>query len=513
MATRPFRPTGSLLSRRAQPVRFARTNRRDAHSPHPGVVHITAECWPFARTGGLGEAVSTLASVQATRGATASVIMPLYRSVREAACALEPIGSSFEVSVGSRVERARVFRTSNSHRGVCAFFVEHDGFFDRAGLYGERGTDYPDNVIRFAFFCRAALHALPHLAPNATVLHAHDWHAALAPIYLRTEFAHDPRFVHLVAVLSVHNAAFQGHFPPEEMERVGLPPQLFDWRTLEWYGRVNLLKGGATFADAIVTVSPTHGEELRTPEGGFGLHDTFEAARARSSGILNGIDLDVWNPATDHQVAATYSATDLSGKRQCKAALQRVFGLPVRPDVPVVAMCARLTEQKGIDLVLGVVPNVPNAQVIVVGEGEARYADALAALARHHPDRVAVDLTFRDATEHVLLAGADMVLIPSRYEPCGLTQMRAQRYGAIPIARRVGGLADTVRDGVTGFLFDEYTTEALAGALTRALEAHEQPTTWEGYVRAAMAQDFGWDRSVGRYLEVYREALERRAAG
>jgi starch synthase len=438
--------------------------------------------------------------------------MPLYRNVREAAYALEPIGPSFEVSLGSRVERVRVFRTL-SHCGARAFFVEHDGFFDRAGLYGEGGTDYPDNVMRFAFFCRAALHAVPHLAPNAAVLHAHDWHTALAPIYLRTELANDRRFVHLAVVLSIHNAAFQGHFPPEEMERVGLPSELFDWRTLEWYGRVNLLKGGATLADAIVTVSPTHGEELRTPEGGFGLHDTFEAVRARLTGILNGIDLDVWNPAVDDQLAATYSATDLSGKRQCKTALQRTFGLPVRPDVPVVAMCARLTEQKGIDLVLGLVPNVTNPQIIVVGEGEARYADALEALARHHRDRVAVDLSFRDATEHMLLAGADMVLIPSRYEPCGLTQMRAQRYGAIPIARRVGGLADTVRDGVTGFLFDEYTTEALARALARALEAHAQPATWEGYVRAAMAQDFGWDRSVGRYLDVYRDALGRRTPG
>ena len=511
MATRPFRPTGSLLSRREQPVRFTRTHRRDAHSPHPAVVHLTAECWPFARTGGLGEAVSTLASVQAARGVTASVIMPLYRAVTETTPSLEPIGSSFEVVLGSRVERARVFRTPNSHRGVRAFFVEHEGFFDRAGLYAEGGTDYPDNVRRFAFFCRAALQAIPHLAPEATVLHAHDWHAALAPIYLRAELAHDPRYAHLAAVLSVHNAAFQGHFPPEEMESIGLPSTLFDWRTLEWYGRVNLLKGGATLADAVVTVSPTHSDELRTPEGGFGLHDTFDALHDRLTGILNGIDLDVWNPATDHHVAATYSPTDVLGKRRCKSALQRAFGLPVRPEVPVVAMCARLTEQKGIDLVLGVLPNVlPNAQVIVVGEGEARYADALGALARRHPDHVAVDLTFRDATEHVLLAGADMALIPSRYEPCGLTQMRAQRYGAIPIARRVGGLADTVRDGVTGFLFDEYTTEAFARALTRALEAHGQPATWEGYVRAAMAQDFGWDRSVWRYLDVYREALGRR---
>lgn len=343
------------------------------------------------------------------------------------------------------------------------------------------------------------------------MVHAHDWHAALAPIYLRTHLARDPRFARLASVLSIHNAAFQGHFPQETLDAIGLPSQLFDCRTLEWYGRLNLLKGGAAFADAIVTVSSTHREELRTPEGGFGLHETFDARHDLFTGIRNGIDLDVWNPATDRQIAANYSAGELSGKRACKFELQRAFGLPVTAELPVVAMCARLTEQKGIDLVLGAVPQAPNAQFIILGEGEPRYAEALASLARQHEGRVAVDLNFRDATEHALLAGADVVLIPSRFEPCGLTQMRAQRYGAIPVARRVGGLADTIRHGVTGLLFDEYSVEALTGALARALEAREHRDVWEGYMRAAMGEDFGWGQPAGRYLEVYRRAVASHA--
>lgn len=438
--------------------------------------------------------------------------MPLYRSVRERVPALAPIGPPFEVALGPRVERARVFGTSLSVRGARAFFIEHDGYFDRAGVYGQEGADYPDNALRFAFLCRAALTAIPSIAPNCRVVHAHDWHAALALIYLRTHLARDPRFAHMASVLSVHNAAFQGHFPPETLAAIGLPSHLFDWRILEWYGRVNLLKGGAAFADATVTVSSTHREELRTAEGGFGLHDTFGAMGDRFTGIRNGIDLDVWNPVTDWQIATNYSAADLSGKRQCKSVLQRAFGLPVTPELPVVAMCARLTEQKGIDLVLGAVPKLTNAQFIIVGEGEARYADALASLARQHPDRVAVDLNFRDATEHMLLAGADVMLIPSRFEPCGLTQMRAQRYGAIPVGRGVGGLADTIRDGITGFLFAECNVDALTGALVRALEARAKPDLWERYVRAAMAEEFGWEQPVGRYLEVYRRAVARHAS-
>ena len=509
----------SPLVRRASPPHAERHSRRPRPAlvqgqPEvlPEVVHISAECWPFARTGGLGEAVSTLASHQARSGARASVIMPLYRAVRNAVPGLEQAGPAFDIQLGSRVEAVRVLRAPSRPGEARVFFVEHDGFFDRPGIYGEDGADYTDNALRFGFFCRAALAAMPRIAPSATVLHSHDWHAALVPVLLRFEFARLPHFAQVSAVLSVHNAAFQGHCAREAMDALGLARDLFDWRALEWYGQVNLLKGGIALADAVVTVSPTYGRELRTPDGGFGLHETFAAASDRLTGILNGIDVGVWDPGIDPRIPATYSAKDLAGKGRCKAALQRAYALPVQAEIPVVAMCARLTEQKGIDLVLEALAHADGAQFIFIGEGEARYTSALTRLAQQFPDRIATDFAFRDATEHLLLAGADIVLLPSRFEPCGLTQMRAQRYGAIPVARCVGGLADTIRDGATGFLFDDYTAESLASALQRALDAYADSYVWNRFVRAAMKQDFCWERSVQRYWDVYRGALERHAA-
>lgn len=477
---------------------------------HPEVVHVTAECWPFARSGGLGEAVATLAAAQARTGARPVVVMPLYRSVRSTAGRLAPVGPRFSVCFGSRSETVRLFCSSAGSNGVRVFFAEHDGFFDRPGLYGENGSDYSDNALRFACLARAALEAIPLIAPSADVVHAHDWHASLVPMLLRTGLDRDPRFSRLSVVLSVHNAAFQGHFPRRVLGDLGLLATQFDWGTAEWYGELNLLKGGVALADAAVAVSPTYSHELQTPEGGFGLHETFRALGNRLCGVVNGIDTELWDPASDTEIVARFSAADLTGKGSCKAALQRAYGLPVAAGVPLVGMCARLTEQKGFDLVLAALEHVENTQFIIVGEGEARFADGLARLAARRRDRFAVDLTFRDATEHHLLAGADCVLLPSRYEPCGLTQMRAQRYGAVPIARRVGGLADTIRNELTGFLFDDYSVEALLSAVRRALDVYANRPRWKRIVRAAMRQDFGWQRSVARYRDVYRGAMERR---
>ena len=497
------------------------TDRRNRRSPvrspatqgPTGVVHLTAECWPYARTGGMGEAVSALASHQAATGTPATVLLPLYRCVREVGPKLDPLGPAFAVAVGPRIERARAWTLRRSRAGARLVFIDLPAFFDWGGLYGEEGADYEDNALRFAFFCRAALRALPQVAPAAQVVHAHDWHAALAPVYLRTVLAGHAPYRGLASVLSVHNAAFQGHCPPEAIPTLGLPWSVYDWRLLEWHGRVNLLKGGLAFADAAVAVSPTHGRELCTPTGGFGLHDHFAALGARLTGIVNGIDLAVWNPSTDPHLPPGYSVSHLEGKRRCKAALQEALGLSVRPDVPLIAMCTRLTEQKGLDLVLGgALAGADEAQFVFLGEGEGRYASALERLAAEHPARITAVTTFHDALEHRLIGGADLVMMPSRYEPCGLTQMRAQRYGAIPVARRVGGLADTIEDEVTGFLFDEYTPAAFGRALHRALGMFASPDIWHSLVRAAMSRDVGWERSVCAYAAVYQRARRSRAA-
>jgi starch synthase len=475
------------------------------------VVHLAAEYWPFARTGGLGEAVQGIAHQQALSHVPTLVLFPLYRGARESGVPLRPLGGPREVPLGAAVEQVQLWQVVDQERGApVVILVDHPASFDRAGIYGEDGADYPDNARRFALFCRAALEALPDLAKPPIVLHAHDWHTALAPVYLRTTLVDDPAYQSVVAVVSVHNAGFQGHFPRESLAVVGLPDSLYDWRWLEWYDRVNWLKGGMAFADFVITVSPTHAHELRTEGGGFGLHDAFIGLKDRFVGILNGIDTTVWNPGADPQLPRTYTAEDLSGKAVCKAALQRIYGLPERPRVPLLGMSARLVSQKGLDLILGGRALwTADAQFVFLGSGEPRYQAALSEIAAAAPDRVAVDFAFTDVREHQLLAGADVLLMPSLYEPCGLTQMRAQRYGALPLGRRVGGLADTVEDEETGFLFDEYTPAALDRAIHRALGLYEERDAWERHMRQAMARDFSWSCSVPRYLEVYRRTLAR----
>ncbi len=479
------------------------------------VVHLAAEYWPYARTGGLGEAVQGIARHQAKAGIPTYAILPLYRSVQERGLDLMPLGPPMAVATGAGREQVQLWGLSRQpETAPRVVFVAHSPSFDRPGIYGDLGADYPDNDRRFALLCRAALDALPQLVSPPVVLHAHDWHTALAPVYLRVLLAGDPFYDQVATVLSVHNAGFQGHFPRESLAAVGLPDSLFDWRFLEWFGRVNWLKGGLAFTDCATTVSPTHAYELRTEVGGFGLHDSFIALKDRFVGILNGIDTDLWNPETDPYLPANYSAANLDGKRRCKAALQQALALPAGPDIPVIGMTARLVAQKGLDLILeGHLLWAAPAQFVFLGSGEARYEAALAEIAAAIPDRVAVTFDFSDEREHRLLAGADVLLMPSLYEPCGLTQMRAQRYGALPLARRVGGLADTIEDEESGFLFDEYTPAALERAARRMLALYEEREAWTLHVRYAMSRDFSWGASIARYSEIYQRALARREGG
>jgi starch synthase len=477
------------------------------------VVHVTAEYYPYARTGGLAEAVAGLAGFQVAAGLDVIAILPLYRTVRDEDPDLEPVGPPFAVSIGGRVEEARIFRVAGPVTGVQVFFVEHLGYFNRPGIYGEAGADYPDNARRFAFFALAALTAIPRLTQRRVLLHAHDWHTALVPVYLRTLFDQYRWAREASVVLSVHNPGYQGHFGPEIMPDIGLPWELFHWTLLEWYGKVNLLKGGLAFADYVTTVSPTQAAELRTPGGGFGLHGVFVGLGDRLVGVLNGIDQRLWNPAIDPLITAQYSADKLEGKRRCKAALQRSFGLPQRRRTPLFGLTGRLVTQKGLDLILQAQRLLASdAQFVFLGSGDPYYEQALSELASASPNRIGVQLDFTDRLEHRLMAGADIFLMPSLYEPCGLTQMRAQRYGAPPVVRRVGGLNDTVEDGVTGFTFEDYTPAAFEEAALRALAGHTDPPRWQAMVRRGMARDFSWERSVEQYLDVYRRAVARSAA-
>jgi starch synthase len=509
----------SLVSQDAPASAPSRASRsivtplRDQEGEAVRVVHLAAELAPFARSGGLGEAVNSLARYQAASGLRPAIVMPLYDIVRDAAPDMERVGHDFGVHVGKRWEEFRLWRLRAAPDDPLAevevYFIEAPEYFGRPHIYGPPGSDYPDNARRYASFCLAALTALPTVAPSGPVLlHAHDWHTALAPVYLRTHFSGDDRYARVRSVLTVHNAGFQGHFPVDTLDDIGLSRSLFNWRQLEWYGRVNFLKGGLVFADAATTVSPTHAHELRTAAGGFGLDGVFVSLRDRFIGVANGIDQELWNPATDPLIASQYSAEALAGKLECREALQRETGLRPTDEMPIVAMSARLVAQKGLDLILGDPGYFAfDAQFLFLGSGEPRYESALRAIADRAPNRIVVELKFNDALEHRLLAGADLCLMPSLYEPCGLTQMRAQRYGTIPIARRVGGLADTIEDGVTGFLFDDYTSDDFTRAVMRAIDQFEQPDGWLEMMNAAMARDFGWEQSAKKYLHVYQRVV------
>jgi starch synthase len=358
------------------------------------------------------------------------------------------VGEPFYVQVGPRREWARLWTRDDGPPAGAErrraprprhYFVENEYYFDRAGIYGE-GGDYGDNARRYAFFCAAALAALPGVAPGPAVLHAHDWHTALAPAYLRTWYAGAPAYAEVSTVLSVHNAGFQGHYAPEAVPDVGLPWSAYHHRAFEWYGRANLLKGGLAFADAAVTVSPTHADELRTAAGGFGLHEHFRGLGDRFGGIVNGIDQGIWDPARDR------ASPPLLARRA-----RRQARLPPRPAGGLRPAGARrragVRDDRAPRLAEGARPDPRrrgfgffdlDAQWVFLGAGERRYEDALRALQARHPDKVRADTAFADAKEHALVAGADLLLMPCQYEPCGLTQMRAQRYGTLPIVRAVG---------------------------------------------------------------------------
>jgi starch synthase len=486
-----------------------------AHRPRPArsahIVHLTAEYWPYIRTGGLGEAVRGMATFQSRAGSNATVILPLYEAIREGDYGLRPLGDAFQVQVGPRTEWARLWEAKKGTEGPRVLLIENVDYFGRRGVYGEGGSDYPDNHRRFSFFCAAAVNILPRVAPKSVLLHMHDWHTALTIVYLRVLGRGDLYADSVASVLSVHNGGFHGHFPPVVLQEIGLPMELYRMDVMEWYGRANILKAGLVFTDMASTVSPNHAFELRTESGGFGLHHTFLGLHNRLVGVLNGIDFGIWDPETDPHIPARYSFRDLSGKAACKAALQRAYGLPEDPNRLLIGMVARMVAQKGMDLILGgSAIREADAQFIFLGSGEPRYEEALRMISRAHPHRIASQTEFTEEREHRVMAGADALMMPSLYEPCGLTQMRAQRYGTIPLARRVGGLEDTIEDGTTGLLFDDFKPDRLDWTIARAVTRYRNPDAWIDMMEHAMVQDFSWERVVSRYFEVYDRAFEVR---
>jgi starch synthase len=473
------------------------------------ILFVASEVAPWSKTGGLGDVAAALPRALAARGHEVAVVSPRYGSI-------DPRAAGFTRREGLLRIRGEA-ATAWVRRGKPSFWlVEHPRLFgSRPGLYGEGGRDYPDNAERFTFLSRAAL-ALPGAAGlRPRVVHANDWQTGLLPYLLRHEHGADPHLAGARTVFTIHNLAYQGVFPKTVVPHLGLPWDAFHVDAMEFYDQLGFLKAGLVFADALTTVSPTYAREIRTREGGNGLDPLLRDRAADLHGILNGIDATEWDPATDPHLPAHFTARALAGKARCKAALQREVGLPVRPDAPLAAMVSRLADQKGVDLLVAALPELlaRDVQLVMLGSGEARYEQALAQAAAERRGQMVVRLGFDEGLAHRIEAGADVFLMPSRYEPCGLNQLYSLRYGTVPVVRAVGGLEDTVEDydgwnAGTGFKFRDYTPAALSLAVRRALDVHRDRRAWRGLQARGMAEDFSWDRSAASY-----EALYRRLAG
>lgn len=479
---------------------------------------IGSEAQPFAKTGGLADVLGALPPALARLGWQATVALPRYRGV-----AAGTLLETFPVSVGGYTRDAAFYEAPLAD-GARALLVDCAELFDRDALYGVGGADYADNARRFAFLTRAALEFSARQPSAPSVVHAHDWQAGLAPVYLRSLYATHPRLAAMPSVFTIHNLAYQGLFAADWLPRLDLGWDQFAVDRLEYWGRVSFMKGGINDADFVTTVSHRYAEEIQTPDYGFGFDGILRARRADLAGILNGIDAREWDPAHDPHLPVPFHAKDLSGKRAAKIALLKRYGLPADEATlarPLVGMVSRMVDQKGFDLIAALEHDVPRleATFIVLGTGEARYQDLWRGLAAAYPDRIGAHVGFDESLAHLIEGGADIFLMPSRFEPCGLNQMYSMRYGTVPVVHGVGGLADTVRDYAprrakpTGFVFHQYSPPALLEALARALALFTDPRKWRALQVAGMQQDFSWDRSAQEYVKIYERALAKRATG
>lgn len=479
------------------------------------IAHIAAEVSPFAKTGGLGDVVGALPIAQAKLGADVEVWMPYYRNVREylgqRRIKTEWVMDPFTLNLGYRSHQIGLLKTYLPGSSVPVYLVGSDEHFDRPGIYDPFfGRD--DGVARYSVFVRAVLEAMRIRDRIPAVLHAHDWHAALGPMALKWDEPRDPRFMHTVTVLTVHNLAYQGTFPRSDYHLLGLPAAVY--AGVEWAGRINLLKGGLMAADAITGVSPTFAKEMASPEGGFGLDWVVRYREDSVRGILNGVDTDVWNPRVDKKLPHRFDERDFTGKIEDRSALLAMAGMDRHDRGMVVSVIGRLTEQKGYDLLFPVLWELlhDGIRVVLLGSGDPPLEDAVRTFTREARGRFWGFVGFSDELAHLIYAGADAFLMPSRFEPCGLGQLYAMAYGTPPIARRVGGLADTVigyntfnLDEATGFTFDTIDALALRDTVRFANRCYQDPVLWSRLMRNGMAKDFSWNRSAEAYERLYME--------
>lgn len=480
------------------------------------ILIASPEAVPFVKTGGLADVAGALCSEFRKMKKEVRVILPLYKKIRESRHSLFDSGLTIDVPVGDRVIKGRIF----SDRG-SALFIECDEFFGRDDLYGTPRGDYTDNAERFVFFSRGILEACRVLDFRPDIIHCNDWQTGLVPLYLKTLYKADRFFENTASLLTIHNLGYQGVFPAFDMPLTNLGWELFTPEGIEFYGKINFLKAGIIAADILTTVSATYSKEVLDKDYGFGLDGLLKTRVNDLFGVVNGIDYDEWDPSRDECIPAKYSVPDISGKTVCKRELIKMFFKTAKNKgalgMPVIGLVGRLSEQKGLDLVIRSVPDILSCGVklVVLGKGDERYHKSFLEISRKYPDKVSVTVGFDETLAHRIYAGSDFLLMPSKYEPCGLGQLISLRYGCIPVARRTGGLADTILDydplasRGTGFLFTDFTPSAMQEALKRAFCVYTDDGKRVKMITSGMKADFSWKKSALRYLELYKAALGR----
>ena len=467
------------------------------------ILMVSSEAAPLAKTGGLADVVGSLPSALNAFGDEAAVVIPRYASIdlRQA----RRVYDALPVFLGTTRFDTAIYLAPAEYP---LYLVDCPLLFDRKGLYGEAGLDYPDNHVRFAVFARAAL-AVARFLFRAEVFHCHDWQSGLVPAFLRTTFATDPTFFGVRTLFTIHNLGYQGLFPKTALAEAGIDPSVFRPDGMEFFGRISYLKGGIAFADWLSTVSPTYAQEIQTTEYGFGLDGALRARAGELTGILNGVDYREWSPENDPLIPAQYSIGDLSGKQICKERLIAEFQLP--PEAagrPLLGIVSRFTRQKGADLLAEVAARIiaEDVYLVALGTGDTEYEEFFRTMAADFPGRIAVRIGFDNGLAHRVEAGSDIFLMPSRYEPCGLNQIYSLRYGTVPVVRATGGLDDTI-DSSTGFKFAGYSGEAFLEAVRRAVTAWSDQESWREMMRRGMEQDFSWQTSAAAYSNLYRRLI------
>ncbi len=477
------------------------------------ILMAASECVPLAKTGGLGDVVGALAAALSRLGNDVAVALPAYQNILEN-FPLEETGIDLAVELDRRRVAGTVLKTAGDG-GAPVYLIRRDEYFRRPQLYGTPQGDYPDNAERFAFFSKAVLQLAERTGPWDAI-HCHDWQSALIPVLNKIGAKSRPGVRIAKTILTIHNLAHQGTFPFSDWKLLDLDARYFAPEYLEFYGRVNILKGGILFADALTTVSRKYAREILTPEYGCGFEGVLRGREKDLHGILNGVDYREWSPEVDPHIKTKYSASDLRGKAECKKDLQQLYGLPLNASAPLMGIVSRLADQKGFDILLEIIEELlrMDLQIVLLGAGDQKYQELLAKLPLAHPEKIAVKIGFDNALAHKIEAGADMFLMPSRYEPCGLNQIYSLKYGTVPVVRATGGLDDTIEDydplaGTgNGFKFVDYTGPAFLEAIKRALAVYVNKKLWRQVIANGMKCDFSWEKSAKEYLELYRKVVE-----